>query len=97
MEQDLRTFVDAVTGRHVTNDPQQLLQLRRVAYRKEYGYCYDCWPEQPSAYALSGANGRFSMQAVCMQLHRTACEVASNASRSLNDMLSRSQQPPHSK
>mmetsp|Transcript_10522 Transcript_10522/g.31605 ORF Transcript_10522/g.31605 Transcript_10522/m.31605 type:complete len:118 (-) Transcript_10522:493-846(-) len=66
-------WVDAVTSRHVASDVEGLLQSRTLMHRQEYGWCYDAWPMQPSEYALAGANGRFSLQAVGSQLKQVIC------------------------
>jgi len=52
-------FVDAISGQHVSSDPQSILQQRRLTFSKDYGWQYDVWVEDPLKYALSGANSRF--------------------------------------
>jgi len=56
--------VDAVTAKHIASDAHALLQQRALMQRREYGWCYDVWPEQPAAYAHAGANGRFSLTSI---------------------------------
>ncbi|GAX80704.1 hypothetical protein CEUSTIGMA_g8139.t1 [Chlamydomonas eustigma] len=81
------TWVDAVTGRHITSDLDSLLAQRRLTYRKDYGWCYDVWPEQPTAYALSGAIGRFSLQATVLRVKRAMEEGVTVISKQAEEMI----------
>ncbi len=56
------TWVDAVMGRHISGDVDSLLRQRALTFRKDYGWCYDVWPESSTSYALAGANGRCAWQ-----------------------------------
>jgi hypothetical protein len=86
------TWVDAVTGRHITSDIDSLLAQRRLTYRKDYGWCYDVWPEHPTAYALSGAIGRFSLQAAAIRYQRAMEEGVAVISTQADKMIKQQQQ-----
>ena len=51
-------FVDAVAGRHAAGTADALLNTRRLQWRKEYGWTYDAWVDNPAQFALAGAHGR---------------------------------------
>lgn len=57
-QQPKAVFVDAISGQHVSSDPQSLLQQRQLTFSKDYGWQYDVWVDDPLKYALSGANSR---------------------------------------
>ena len=52
------TWIDAVSGKHAAQHSERLLEQRGLLWRRDFGWVYDVWPEQPAAHALSGANGR---------------------------------------
>lgn len=54
-------FIDAISGQHVSSDPQSLLKQRQLTFSKDYGWQYDVWIQDPGKYALSGANSRYSV------------------------------------
>lgn len=51
--------VDAIAGRHVASDPQQLLQRRRLVFSRAHGWQYDVWVDDAGKHALAGANSRW--------------------------------------
>jgi hypothetical protein len=57
-QQPKAVFVDAISGQHISSDPQSLLQQRQLTFSKDYGWQYDVWVDDPLKYALSGANSR---------------------------------------
>jgi hypothetical protein len=57
-QQPKAVFVDAISGQHISSDPQSLLQQRQLTFSKDYGWQYDVWVEDSLKYALSGAHSR---------------------------------------
>ncbi|GFR51425.1 hypothetical protein Agub_g13713 [Astrephomene gubernaculifera] len=74
-------FVDAVTGRHACTSAAELLATRRLTWDKHFGWTYDAWIDDPAQYALSGANGRFSLPALALRLSTAVTQAASSAAR----------------
>lgn len=57
-QQQQGVFVDCVAGKHASTGVQLLLEKRRLIWRKDYGWTWDAWVDDPAQYALSGAHGR---------------------------------------
>lgn len=52
-------WIDAVSGRHISTDPENLLAQRRLIWRSQYGWSYDVWPSDAANYASgAGPNAR---------------------------------------
>lgn len=68
IDTDTGVFIDAIGGHHACRHPQQLLSKRMLTWSKHYGWVYDVWVEDASAFALKGANGRFSLPGVCARV-----------------------------
>ena len=53
-----------------------LLAARRLTWGPATGWTWDAWLDDPAAYALAGANSRFSLPAVGARLAGLAADAA---------------------
>mmetsp|Transcript_10205 Transcript_10205/g.17776 ORF Transcript_10205/g.17776 Transcript_10205/m.17776 type:complete len:148 (+) Transcript_10205:75-518(+) len=80
-------YVDAIRGAHASTSANLLLDQRRLVWRKDYGWTYDAWVDDPWAYAQSGgANSRFSLPAILRGFGKTANQAAQTILQGAQDL-----------
>uniref|UniRef100_A0A7S0R507 Uncharacterized protein n=1 Tax=Chlamydomonas leiostraca TaxID=1034604 RepID=A0A7S0R507_9CHLO len=85
-------FVDCVSGKHASTDPQLLCDKRRLMWRPQYGWVYDAWVSKPEEFSLAGANGRFSLPAIAGAVASTAKAAAQHIQHLAGQHLTQQQQ-----